>query len=84
MANLFPLDVSCLLLHSSAVVRLFFLVALLIIEVCDALRRHPACYLTRGCIIAPLLHHTEELVEVDFLIVSRVIRVSPSLAASFD
>ena len=50
VANLLPLDVPRLLLHSIAVVR--FPVG------CDALRRHPAIDLTRRCIIAPLLHHT--------------------------
>ena len=50
VANLLPLDIPRLLLHSIAVVR--FTVG------CDALRRHPAIDLTRRCIIAPLLHHT--------------------------
>ena len=76
MANLLPLDVSRLLLHSIGIVR--FLVGR------DALRRHPAIDLTRRCIIASLLYHTEELVKVDLLVVCSVIRVSPSLAAIFN
>ena len=76
MANFLPLYVSRLLLDSIAVVR--FTVG------CDGLRRHPASDLIRRCVVASLLHHTEELVQVDFLIVRSVIRVRPSLAASFD
>ena len=76
VADLLPLDVPRLLLYSIAVVR--FSVG------CDALRRHPASDLTRGCIIAPLLHHAEELVKVDLLVVRCVIGVRPSLAASFN
>ena len=76
LANLLPLYVSRLLLDSIAVVR--FTVGR------DALRRHPAGDLIRRCVVAPLLHHAEELVQVDFLIVRSVIRVRSSLAASFD
>ena len=76
ITNLLPIYVSRLLLDSIAVVR--FTVG------CDALRRHPAGDLIRRSIVAPLLHHAEELVKVDFLIVRSVIRVRPSLAASFN
>ena len=49
----------------------------------DALRRHPAIDLIRGCIVTSLLDNAEEFVQVD-LLVGRMIGVRPSLATIFD